>query len=402
MPDGANTTQCTVGLLTIAAQLSYRVGEGDAIDLSNLENTKLLSDLWDCGYEIAHSIAPKVSKGTGTTPIAAITLAPQDPTAPIVISFRGTKTLGDVSSDLHLGSRGVVGKPFREAAFEYYQNVRKAHPDREIILTGHSLGGHLAAYVATKAYNIDPILRSNPILQVRTFNTAPVSTRHSEVFKEHPELKDQFVNYRLSTDVVSNLPLQQYTGNTFVFPCKKGALAAHILRAVREDIPPEILSQPVGRTNDTSQQHNRLVELINGAHHSYQCYVKGQFFSRYREEGKDLSKMDEHFPIVQALLQEKKYENAIGALTYLSWELKSDSAKRIVASLIESTKAVQAIQPKSDLAVAPSPPPPPPGIEAQKSMKSALAEMRGQAPSTVLQEMPDADSPAPSPMTPSI
>ena len=70
--------------------------------------------------------------------------------------------------------------------------------------------------------------------------------------------------------------------------------------------------------------------------------------------------------------------------------------------MIESTKAVQAIQPKSDLAVAPSPPPPPPGIEAQKSMKSALAEMRGQAPSTVLQEMPDADSPAPSPMTPSI
>ena len=405
MPDGTNTSQCTIDLLLIAAEASYRVREGNLIDVGNAIHMKTLHEIWAHGYEIADAISPKSSKGTGDTPVAAVTLTPQDPTAPIIISFRGTKTLGDVSSDIHLGTLGVVGKRFRHAAFAYYENVRKEYPGREIVLTGHSLGGHLAQYVgikacneATKPQSPGEKLPSNPPVQVRTFNTAPVSTRHSEVFKTHPELKEQFVNYRLSADVVSNLALQKYTGDTFVFHCDKTALVAHQLGTVRTDLPDDIKAQPVGSTKDASYQHNRLVELIDGVHDSYQCYVKGLLFSRFREERKDLAKMDAELPLLHAYLKVKNYDQAILFLNALKDELVGNKAKDMVGALITSAQAVKAMQPKSDLAA--SPPPPPAVSEDQKSMKSAVADMRQQARSSELQKMPDSESSAKSHNTP--
>lgn len=295
----AKRSTCTVGLLLTAAQAAYRVGENDIINPeSHATNTQLLMDAASHGYVITKSIAPMRNKGSGQSPLAAVCLEPQDPKAPLVISYRGTDTMGDVISDLRLTSTGIIEKKFRDAAFNFYLDVRAQHPNREIIITGHSLGGHLAQYVGVKAYNTDANLQANHLLQVRTFNSAPISTTHSAVFDKDPESASQFVNYRLSPDLVSNSPLQQYYGNTFVFPSDKNALVSHKLGTLRDNLPETILNQEVTADTEFGKKQNMLIERIKGVESSYQCRVEGQFFSRFRAGPKNLEKMQETFPEV--------------------------------------------------------------------------------------------------------
>lgn len=167
-------SKCTVRLLTVATESTYKVRKDNAMDPSIEAHKLLLDEMESHGYTLTEAIAPIGSEGTGTTPLGAVCLSPTDSQGPIIIAFRGTKAAGDVVSDMRIMATGVVEANFRNAAFEFYQKIQKANPGREIVLCGHSLGGHLAQYVATKAYNTNPDLLANPTLQVRTFNTAPV------------------------------------------------------------------------------------------------------------------------------------------------------------------------------------------------------------------------------------
>jgi hypothetical protein len=339
MPNPAPS--CTVRLLTLAAQSAYRVKNDNLIDSSYSEEySKGLIAIGEHGYAITDSIAPIGSKGTGTSPLAATCLMPNDSQGPIVIAFRGTKTMGDVGSDIKLGIGGVVGAPFRDAAFAFYQKVREENPGRSIVLTGHSLGGHLAQYVATKAYNTDPQLRSNPLVQVRTFNTAPVSTKHSVVFKNNKTLLAQFVNYRLSPDVVSDLPLGTYYGNTFVFPCSKRWYSSHTMGAVIKHLPVDVLNQTIG-TKDSSKNHNLLIELTNGLFHSYQSQVKGQFFSRFRAGAKNVAAMQEALPIIIEHIKNGRYGQAVDALEALEKKMNGSMSKNVIHILRKSTDEVR-------------------------------------------------------------
>lgn len=343
-----NRSTCNVKLLAIASQATYKVKKNDTIDSTYSDAYKqTLDDIAKQGYAITQAISPiKKSQGTGTTPLAALCLTPQNPTpqdpkSPIIIAFRGTKTRGDVVSDLRLGLLGVVDKIFRDDAFNFYQKIRDQHPEREIILTGHSLGGHLAQYVATKAYNTDEKLLANPIVQVRTFNTAPVSTIHSSVFKTHPHILPQFVNYRLSSDVVSDLPVQHYYGNTFVSPCSKGAFSSHSMGSVLKFLPSEILNQTVG-TSERSKEHNMLAELITGVMSSYQCRIAGQYFSRFRAGAKNLKEMQTILPKVAQDINNSNYNEAIQQLVDLKTRLDGKVSTKFIHALIERARTVNA------------------------------------------------------------
>lgn len=372
MAQDTPSSQCTVRLLAIAAQAAYRIKNDNLIDPTYSDGyQQTLVDMAEHGYSITDSIAPIKSKGTGTTPLAALCLTPQDRHSPLVIAFRGTKTSGDMVSDIKLGTTGVVEKKLRNAAFEYYQKIRKENPGREIVLTGHSLGGHLAQYVATKAYNTDPELAANPQVQVRTFNTAPVATRHSSIFSSHNHLRAQIVNYRLSPDWVSDLPLKQYYGNTFVFPCNKFWLFAHSMDPVMKYLPEAVLNQEVG-TTDRTKTHNALVELVNGVRTSYQCRVKGQILHRFRSGAQNLSLMETELPKVLDCIKNKNYDEAIERLQGLEKKLDGKISKQIIDVLKQSTQVVKLNENKQEPEIAEKT-----SQVTFKEMKSQMQQLRG-------------------------
>ena len=334
-------SNCTVELLLMAAQSAYRIGKDNVIDPAHSEAyAKTLADIKEHGYRCASGITPLGSKGTGTTPLAAITLYPTDQTdkiAPIIIAFRGTATLGDVGSDLKIGVTGTVGKAFRDEAFQYYNNILMLSCGRPIVLTGHSLGGHLATYVGTRAYD----LKLTSPVQVRTFNTAPVSTAHDGVFEKSSNLRNQFVNYRINTDVPSALTLHESTGDTFDFPSSKGAAESHFLGALMSELPEAILKGKIGATASVTQDENLLIERTQGMLHSYQCRVANQYFSSIRQGQQNLEEMS---PVLNKLVQRfesKQYDLALTELQTLKTKLDGRISIDMVDVLIKSVNSIK-------------------------------------------------------------
>ena len=91
------------------------------------------------GFEAISFIPTGTVLGTSTSPGTA---------TEIVISFAGTYDIdinGDQATNLGLGLG--IGSPQLIQAAAYYLQVRKDNPDATITLTGHSLGGGLAALV---------------------------------------------------------------------------------------------------------------------------------------------------------------------------------------------------------------------------------------------------------------
>ena len=71
----------------------------------------------------------------------------------ITIAYRGTDNLNPFGGDVWDGYGIAVGLTESQQqlvnAILFYQAVKKAHPNDEIILTGHSLGGALAGLVGS-------------------------------------------------------------------------------------------------------------------------------------------------------------------------------------------------------------------------------------------------------------
>ncbi len=301
---------CPVSLLISATQMPYRLQGPQSVlreSTSGTSTAELLQDLSDYDYHIGQRTNPDAPGSKG---IAAMSFEPMDTNEPIIISYRGTKSLDDVLSDASLGLTGTIGKNKRDEAFEFYQKVRQQHPNREIIITGHSLGGHLAQYVATKAYATEPALQQNRTVSVRTFNTAPIDTAHFQQASQlNPNVFSQFVHYRLSNDVVSAAPLQNYYGNVFDFPVLggKNPLTAHKMDAIRSDLPQDVQALQVGGTGYPPEKHlrnlNTLREFLVGARESYNVHVGQQWFASLRQGTTNKNVIDECFARVSELLK---------------------------------------------------------------------------------------------------
>ena len=397
-------SKCTVGFLVSTAQMAYKIGRNNDVDPSIKQATEIAQEIEDNGYSIERSIAPISGKGTGKSSLAAVCLKSEDPDAPIIISFRGTQTFSDVLSDGKLTATGVVEESFRNAAFEFYQQVRKEYPNKEIIITGHSLGGHLAQYVGTKAYNTDPELQASQALQVRTFNTAPIRTTHNEVFQQNPQLYSQFVNYRLSPDMVSNLPMQQYYGNTFVFKSDQNALISHKLGVLKDLLPEHVKEQEITGVTPAEKKQNLLVELFKGVESSYECRVQGQLFSHLRAGKKNLEEMQKAFPDILNSIENGNHDEAILKLEGLKDKLNGTVSKQMIDTLIHKTveaKVAHQMQQAEQNSVAPeqpkesSKPMELSAVERQRQFKAELFKMKSteEAP----KDGPALDSPENSP-----
>ena len=210
------------------------------------------------------------------------------------------------------------------------------NPGRPIVLTGHSLGGHLATYVGTRAY----AQQGTPPVQVRTFNTAPVSTAHDGVFEKKPELKGSFINYRLTNDAPSALSFQKYTGETFVFASSKGVLESHLIGSLVKELPEPILKGTIGATESATQDEHLLIERTQGMLHSYQCRVANQYFSSIRQGQQNLEKMS---PVLNNLVQRferKEYALALTELQTLKTKLDGRISIDMVNVLIKSVNSI--------------------------------------------------------------
>ncbi|PWY56629.1 hypothetical protein DGG96_05770 [Legionella qingyii] len=181
-----------------------------------------------------------------------------------------------------------------EKSFFFFKETKKDFPGREIILVGHSLGGHLAQHVGAIAYAEDPNLITSRSVHVRTFNTAPIDSPHGRwLSSKHPSILSQFCNYRLDKDVVSQTPVQQYYGNTFSFCTEKGRFEAHPLRAMRTVLPESVKNLEIGGSSEVQRDLNTLKEAVIGIKEAYAAHIRGQWFSKLRMGSENKKIIDE-------------------------------------------------------------------------------------------------------------
>ena len=67
----------------------------------------------------------------------------------IVIVFRGTNDIKDLYNDIYIS--GTMLPPQIVNARKFYEKIKKDFPNQKIYLTGHSLGGTIAAVIAAES-----------------------------------------------------------------------------------------------------------------------------------------------------------------------------------------------------------------------------------------------------------
>ncbi len=207
-------------ILQLACHLTYKFGRVDkesgiAKDAAHLEKLAQLGyhclDEFSCGVDDTE---------TNLSQLGYCVLEPTDPEAPMILAFRGTKVKDDVIDDIRLVLRDSCSAKLYEDANRIYRKLKHFTPrfrDRPFIITGHSLGGHIAqrVFVSSCVHGREFCpLRTGDL--VRTFNTAPYTFRHSTeeeqlyaAIEKHPDILHSIINYRINVSVFSSAPLNQ-------------------------------------------------------------------------------------------------------------------------------------------------------------------------------------------------
>jgi Protein of unknown function (DUF2974) len=107
----------------------------------------------------------------------------------IIISFGGTATKADWKADFSIAGGEKLNSQY-EQVNTLYKKIKEAHPENEIELTGHSLGGSLAQYVSVKN-----------IVRAVTFNSAPYPA--ADIKYSRGNYDSNIINIRTSDDPLS-------------------------------------------------------------------------------------------------------------------------------------------------------------------------------------------------------
>lgn len=119
-----------------------------------------------------------------------------------IIAFTGTRTYGDILTDVALGV-GLADLTYRFAdSTRLVDKVKSKYRHSPILAVGHSLGGSLAEHV-NKTGKIDKVISVN---------------KGTGLFGIGKRLKDNHTDIRTATDLVSTLSNTQSGGRRFTIP----------------------------------------------------------------------------------------------------------------------------------------------------------------------------------------
>ena len=117
----------------------------------------------------------------------------------IIIAYRGTESGQDIRNDVAMAKSKIPAQT--TDALKIYDKVKREHPNADITVTGHSLGGSLAEIVSG--------IRGNLAV---TFNAYGIR----DMFRNKNALKeDNVVNYVNEYDAVSMVNGQNHIGEIY-------------------------------------------------------------------------------------------------------------------------------------------------------------------------------------------
>lgn len=139
------------------------------------------------------------------TGFRAIVLKPLDPNDDrTILAFAGTDPTNqpDLNTNFEQWSGGdTIPQQYQQAA-AFAAECQAKYGDG-LRLTGHSLGGGLAAYASG----------ANGGIPATTINPSPINGATLAIFKNNPQLESAVTNYVAENESISNLPVGETVGN---------------------------------------------------------------------------------------------------------------------------------------------------------------------------------------------
>lgn len=159
----------------------------------------------------------------------------------VVVAFRGTQNVQDILADIDILLNHEDA--LFPAAFAFYARTKQSlkHAITDIGLTGHSLGGAMAAFCAFYAR----YTRFCPRARACVFNALPIEALIAHYFPDSHIIKgaDFVENYDDAYDIVSHIFNKHQLGTTYIVPGESCSpfglfcpLKHHSIHFMKEDL----------------------------------------------------------------------------------------------------------------------------------------------------------------------